>query len=105
VREGLKGFIHHGRGRPLNLGNNVGFREQAKGTASDSNRNTHTGELGRVQRGPIKGETTLLVVSWQGPPFPPRQIGVPFKDVTRMGVQPPNPFCIIESLPKSKWAS
>jgi len=29
---------------------------------------------------------------------------VPFKDVTRSGVQPPHPFCVVGALPESKWA-
>jgi len=43
-----EGFIHRGRGRPLNLRSNVAFSEQTKGAASDSNRNTQTGGWGRV---------------------------------------------------------
>jgi len=95
--EGLEGFVQRGGKRPFNLGNNEAFSEQMKGKASDSNRNPHTGGWGRVQRGPITGEATLLVVSWQDPPFPPCQIRVPFKDVARSWVQPPCPFCADQS--------
>jgi len=102
--EGLKGFLQRGRGRPFHLGSNETLSEQAESAAGSANRNPNTGGWGGVQCGPIEGETALLVMGWQGLPFPPCQIGVPFKDVTRGVVQPPHPFCVIGAFPKSKWA-
>ena len=84
--KGFKGFIQRGRGRPFHLGGNETFSEQSEGVAGNSDRDPNAGGRGNVRRGPIKGETTLLVMSRQGLPFPPCQVRVPFKDVPRSGV-------------------